>query len=174
MAATAKVLNLPELLENILLSLPTRDLLFAQKRALFFRPGAASDVHSEFNKLVLDTGTHSSATVATNPLLLGIRTAFHTLKERPIVRPGPLKADSSSSCHRMFMTQPPVVLQIEFQSDVYVRLLERLGRVDLNGRRVPIEADQTFGDLAEFYSKFADRKGGKDVAAVSVVRSASG
>ncbi|KAK0345939.1 hypothetical protein LTR91_017966 [Friedmanniomyces endolithicus] len=58
--ATAKVLGLTELLEPILLRLPTRDLLFAQavcrtwqqvittsihiRRALFLEPGAAADV----------------------------------------------------------------------------------------------------------------------------------
>ncbi|KAK4898588.1 hypothetical protein LTR27_003760 [Elasticomyces elasticus] len=58
--ATQKVLNLPELLEAILLQLPIRDLLFAQKicrtwkttintspavkKALFFAPGTVNDV----------------------------------------------------------------------------------------------------------------------------------
>ncbi|KAK4888981.1 hypothetical protein LTR27_012202 [Elasticomyces elasticus] len=63
MSSTARVLGLPELLENTLLQLPTRDLLFAQKvcaswktaiasspslqRALFFRPGSAKDIYQD-------------------------------------------------------------------------------------------------------------------------------
>ncbi|KAK5714269.1 hypothetical protein LTR17_017275 [Elasticomyces elasticus] len=60
LTAAATVLQTPELLEAVLLSLPARDLLFAQKvckawkkatesspsiqRALFFRPGTKADV----------------------------------------------------------------------------------------------------------------------------------
>ncbi|KAK0248028.1 hypothetical protein B0A54_01385 [Friedmanniomyces endolithicus] len=99
--ATAHVLELPELLEMILLQLPTRDLLFAQavckpwrhaitssirtRRALFLEPGAASDVHRDVATPTLQQFTSTIAfgndkdriipvgDVAVNPLLFELK-----------------------------------------------------------------------------------------------------
>ncbi|KAK1823853.1 hypothetical protein LTR12_001809 [Friedmanniomyces endolithicus] len=109
--ATAHVLELPELLEMILLQLPTRDLLFAQavckpwrhaitssirtRRALFLEPGAASDVHRDVATPTLQQFTSTIAfgndkdriipvgDVAVNPLLFELEIFERRHSNRP-------------------------------------------------------------------------------------------
>ncbi|KAK5719815.1 hypothetical protein LTR17_015104 [Elasticomyces elasticus] len=165
MASAAEVLNLPELLENILLQLPIRDLLFAQKRALFFTPGSAKDVHPDPEVHVFNPAMHGAVTVATNPLLLynGLGASDF---DSPIVLRGPRKADPHSSCHRMFMTQPPVALQIRSQNTSWQHRFYRLHpsqrTVDrligaLKPCRFPVEAHQTFRYLVDCHREFDAR-----------------
>ncbi|KAK3656839.1 hypothetical protein LTR56_002820 [Elasticomyces elasticus] len=93
----AQALTIPELLENMLLQLPTKDLLFAQKvckawklaiqsspgiqRALFFQPGAVADVYQPGPlapgvsdcELKLFKNHIKVQGVALNPLLFSLR-----------------------------------------------------------------------------------------------------
>ncbi|KAK6417935.1 hypothetical protein LTR81_008825 [Elasticomyces elasticus] len=118
MAAATQVLGLPELVEIILLGLPTRDLLFAQKvcktfkdvidrsksiqKALFFLPGTADDVNfnpqdiHQYDRL----GEAPQKTVVSNSLLFKLNGIF-VLKSK-IVR-----CRAQGSCARMLLTQPP-------------------------------------------------------------------
>ncbi|KAK3651605.1 mitochondrial 2-methylisocitrate lyase [Elasticomyces elasticus] len=113
-----QVLGLPELVEIILLGLPTRDLLFAQKvcktfkdvidrsksiqKALFFLPGTADDVNfnpqdiHQYDRL----GEAPQKTVVSNSLLFKLNGIF-VLKSK-IVR-----CRAQGSCARMLLTQPP-------------------------------------------------------------------
>ncbi|KAK5736210.1 hypothetical protein LTR17_007550 [Elasticomyces elasticus] len=116
MAAAQQVLNLPDLLEPILLSLPMRDLLFAQKvcktwkamiddcsslqKALFFIPGKFSDINLEAGYQDDDRFKH----IAPNPLL------FPSIVHRKsglLLKPKLLHAEAHGSCSRMLITQPP-------------------------------------------------------------------
>ncbi|KAK4916476.1 hypothetical protein LTR49_015574 [Elasticomyces elasticus] len=79
--AAARAFRLPEVIENILLNLNTRDLLFAQKinktcktaidtslaiqKALFFAPGTLEDVSTNCRGVVLE----DRSAVVLNPLL---------------------------------------------------------------------------------------------------------
>ncbi|KAK4956727.1 hypothetical protein LTR10_006255 [Elasticomyces elasticus] len=128
---TARALVIPEVLENILLGLPIKDLLFAQKvcttwkqvmegspgiqRALFLLPGATTDVDLACIDDPMREGLdHVLQTkgVALNQLLL-TTTNLRLLRDK-ISLPGYFafkstidQADSSDSCHKMYITQPP-------------------------------------------------------------------
>ncbi|KAK4967953.1 hypothetical protein LTR42_010281 [Elasticomyces elasticus] len=115
--AAATVLKLPELLEAVLMRLPARDLLFAQKvckawekamdsspsiqRALFFRPGTKADVEGvDLEHVIL------------NPFLM------QTYGESPsgwhkidFIAPG---ARLQASCHKMFLSQPPTAFCLDY------------------------------------------------------------
>ncbi|TKA57252.1 hypothetical protein B0A55_12593 [Friedmanniomyces simplex] len=120
----SKILDLPELLGNILLHLPLRDLLFAQKvcahwkqsieaspaiqKALFFKPGTAGDVDPK------GTAGHRSlpadfagSKVASNPLLLTDDEPYDPSEHANGVWARVLDAKPEASCRRMYMTQPP-------------------------------------------------------------------
>ncbi|KAK5695182.1 hypothetical protein LTR97_008688 [Elasticomyces elasticus] len=132
MASRSQALSVPEILENILLHLPIRNLLFAQEvctewknmidtlpsiqRALFFRPRTRDDVDSDYvqhDDLVCPDG----CSVITNPLLL----AYSLLRfpERHIIRREALHASAESSCHLMFVTQPPSEISAIYQYHSY-------------------------------------------------------
>ncbi|KAK5681210.1 hypothetical protein LTS10_006972 [Elasticomyces elasticus] len=116
MAAT-RVLMLPELLEIILLDLPTRDLLFAQKvcrtwkevidttksiqKALYLVPGTTSDVHVDAAHQHLVTSTPATAI---NPLLVSTKSAGHS---QLYLRQEVMDAAPETSCRRMYLMQPP-------------------------------------------------------------------
>ncbi|KAK3648586.1 hypothetical protein LTR56_007412 [Elasticomyces elasticus] len=131
MAAAAQVLNLPELLETILLALPTRDLFFAQKvcktfkgvmdgskniqKALFFLPGTANDVNfspqdiHHYDRL----GEALPRTVVSNPLLFDRNGSLFELKSRVLkfmkgrdLRRQVPRIGARGSCTRMLLTQP--------------------------------------------------------------------
>ncbi|KAK3636507.1 hypothetical protein LTR56_014133 [Elasticomyces elasticus] len=120
--AQEQALGLAELLETILLQLPPRNLLFAQKvckdwkqameaspsiqKALFFIPGTKHDVHPACNTAL----EHILAreTFATNPFLM----SHGYFNERPPYKSHRLRYDllpirEEASCLRMFLTQPP-------------------------------------------------------------------
>ncbi|KAK3616058.1 hypothetical protein LTR56_026207 [Elasticomyces elasticus] len=159
--ATRKALQLPELVEPILLNLPTRDLLVAQRvcttwkatidrshpiqKALFFMPGTAQDVDTSFLRLArANQNPHEH--VAVNELLLpicfGMCRRFASNVEDITRAPG--------SCHRMFLTQPPVATRAQLhlsleptkQRDWVEATAEMTGDLMLSG-------DETFGHLAD-------------------------
>ncbi|KAK4961297.1 hypothetical protein LTR10_001787 [Elasticomyces elasticus] len=117
--AANMVLMLPELLEIILLDLPTRDLLFAQKvcktwkevinttksiqKALYFLPGTLSDVHVDVDAAHQHLITSTPAT-AINPLLVATNA---TGGSQPYLRQEVLRAAIGSSCQNMYIMQPP-------------------------------------------------------------------
>ncbi|KAK4959354.1 hypothetical protein LTR10_004158 [Elasticomyces elasticus] len=120
-----KVLSLPELLEPILFDLSTRDLLFAQKvcktwheviastpslqKALFF----VRSSEAEFCKTTTIPAFACGRALLANSLLIRtyrsgdvtVRGACFDFQRRP------LHAGAESSCHRMYLTQPPTVLE---------------------------------------------------------------
>ncbi|KAK5708276.1 hypothetical protein LTR97_000816 [Elasticomyces elasticus] len=120
--AAARVFRLPDVLENILLNLNTRDLLFAQKinkaskaaidtslaiqKALFFAPGTADDVSTDCRGVVLE----DRSAVMLNPLL------FHDTEVKRYRDLALFKVKhmlwpvETSSQTRMFVTQPPAAL----------------------------------------------------------------
>ncbi|KAK4953338.1 hypothetical protein LTR10_009047 [Elasticomyces elasticus] len=177
MASTTEVLNLPELLEIILLELPTRDLLLAQRvcitwkaaitsspniqRALFFRPGSAEDIYQDSEVHIYARGGTS---IAGNQLLLDKPVNLITPNHSPVIRQDTLDTNREPSCHRMFVTQPPVALHIKFHESIYLRGGLYQSEVGVVG------ANQKFNDLAECYYDVADRYG----VAVGVVQLASG
>ncbi|KAK5677258.1 hypothetical protein LTS10_010447 [Elasticomyces elasticus] len=122
----SQALAIPELLENILLRLHTRDLLFAQKvcktwkqvmenspniqRALFFKPGTIDDRNSTSDVHKLFPYRAEAAKVAPNTLLV-------ICNDRGLfLRPGLLEVGSeTSSCNRMYATQPPMQVEAEVE-----------------------------------------------------------
>ncbi|KAK5732323.1 hypothetical protein LTR17_010637 [Elasticomyces elasticus] len=130
---TAQVLALPELLETILLGLPIKDLLFAQKvcktwkqimgestsiqRALFFKPGAACDVDlADKNraKNVALVSVLADQGIALNPLLFQRGSTYTTkmtkFKNYFVLDGLAQKAESPASCLKMLMSQPPACM----------------------------------------------------------------
>ncbi|KAK5719795.1 hypothetical protein LTR17_015166 [Elasticomyces elasticus] len=119
MRPTLQVLNRPKLLESILLKLPMRDLLFAQKvidtsrkiqQALFFMPASYAAMQdrpeAEIEGLTCRVWRK---TVLRNPLVAG------TNKSSPWVRNACIQFDrdlldvgSEASCLRVYLSQPPV------------------------------------------------------------------
>ncbi|KAK4956728.1 hypothetical protein LTR10_006256 [Elasticomyces elasticus] len=151
--ATHQVLLLPELLENILLRLHTRDLLFAQKvcktwkeviedspdiqKALFFKAGVATDANN-----IIKIGTQffsddKSLTIAHNILLVACDGASLVLPHSL------LDIRSEASCHRMYLTQPPVQLVANFS-------MWRSCEGEFRGRGF-FSGTGTYGDLVEKY-----------------------
>ncbi|KAK4949417.1 hypothetical protein LTR10_012035 [Elasticomyces elasticus] len=124
--AAARVFQLPKVIENILLNLNTRDLLFAQKinkatkaaidtslaiqKALFFAPGTADDVSTDCRGVVLE----DRSAVMLNPLL------FHDTEVKKYRDHALFKVKHMlwpvevSSQTRMFVTQPPAALITRF------------------------------------------------------------
>ncbi|KAK4916477.1 hypothetical protein LTR49_015575 [Elasticomyces elasticus] len=130
LVAQCNVLDLPELLENVLLKLPIRDLLFSQKvcqhwkatvdssiriqRALFFVPGTANDVSHTTPSHIFTTvcseedAKHSRLRrpgYAMNCLLV----IYDESRSESKFRSEPLcsSAEPRGSWSRMFFTQPP-------------------------------------------------------------------
>ncbi|KAK3637111.1 hypothetical protein LTR56_013843 [Elasticomyces elasticus] len=113
------VLMLPELLEIILLDLPTRDLLFAQKvcrtwkevinttksiqKALYFVPGTLSDVHVDVDAAHQHLITSTPAT-AINPLLVATNASGGS---QLYLRQEVMNAAPEASCRSMYLMQPP-------------------------------------------------------------------
>ncbi|KAK5694172.1 hypothetical protein LTR97_009793 [Elasticomyces elasticus] len=111
--AANTVLMLSELLEIILLDLPTRDLLFAQKvcrtwkevmdttkavqKALYLVPGAMSDVHVDAAHQHLITSTPATAI---NPLLVSTTLAGHS---QLYLRQEVMDAAPEASCYSMYL-----------------------------------------------------------------------
>ncbi|KAK3648587.1 hypothetical protein LTR56_007413 [Elasticomyces elasticus] len=127
MAAAQQVLNLSELLETILLGLPTRDLLFSQKvcktwkamieecsniqKALFLLPGEASDISigPEYNRTANYQGGFKGS--APNSLLVDCATTWSPVfffKQR-VVQHG-----ARGSSARMLLTQPPRPAEVTY------------------------------------------------------------
>ncbi|KAK4963632.1 hypothetical protein LTR10_001261 [Elasticomyces elasticus] len=116
MAAAAQVLGLPELLEAILVGLPTRDLLFAQKvcsfwkqtiessksirKALFLVPGDVDDVNLDCNL---------------NHDLIRVGQSGKTTLEKLVFRDTiALQGERQDwSCARMLKAQPPRITRAE-------------------------------------------------------------
>ncbi|KAK4963628.1 hypothetical protein LTR10_001257 [Elasticomyces elasticus] len=126
MAAATQVLGLPELVEIILLGLPTRDLLFAQKvcktfkgvidrsksiqKALFFLPGTADDVNFEPENIHYKMrGQLVLSKVVSNPLLFRKNAYSYDVL---YFEPKALRSASQGSAARMLLTQPPDVTTI--------------------------------------------------------------
>ncbi|KAK5684570.1 hypothetical protein LTS10_004442 [Elasticomyces elasticus] len=178
MAFTAQVVNLPELLEAILLELPTRDLLLAQRvctnwrtaittspnlqKMLFFKPGAANDTRPTLRVYVDQTAIHGADAVATNQLLICNLPGLRPSENSPVVRRNVLEAWSDSSCHRMFITKPPMALTVRFD---YMPLQWSAECPPPFYHRV--QTHETFGGLADLYSEFDDG-GGEEVRMVQL------
>ncbi|KAK5691310.1 hypothetical protein LTR17_025696 [Elasticomyces elasticus] len=125
--AAQQVLDLPELLESILLILPMRDLLLAQRvsktfkqvivssphiqRALFFAPGKAADVY-----LLLAQDMHNrSGDCVANPLLFRhTRPRTGDLKLRLDAEQLHDSVEVEASFMRMLLTQPPLPTEIVY------------------------------------------------------------
>ncbi|KAK5691307.1 hypothetical protein LTR17_025693 [Elasticomyces elasticus] len=119
MAAAQQVLGLPELVEIVLLGLPTRDLLLTERvcktfkgvmdrskniqKALFFLPGTADDVN--FNPQDIHhydrLGKAPLKTVVSNSLLLKLKSTTFVLRSKVLGR------GAQGSCARMLLAQPP-------------------------------------------------------------------
>ncbi|KAK3648590.1 hypothetical protein LTR56_007416 [Elasticomyces elasticus] len=167
MAAAAQVLGLPELLEAILIGLPTKDLLFAQKvcsfweqtiqssksirKALFLVPGDVNDVNLDCN-LEHDLIRVHRTYFAMNPLLFD---SGKTTQERLVFRDTiALQGERHDwSCARMLTAQPPCVTGARCYI-TYVDGRERcLGRIDST---VVTSWDHTVGDLAKQHREALD------------------
>lgn len=135
------VLEIAELLELILLQLPTKDLLFAQKvckswhtaittstaiqKALFLLPGDYEDVCHDSKEAKTLFGEYEGYTdpmvkrVKTNPLLFD-ETDFRRFAgeaDYTIVGDLPdhlLGSRTRAGCHRMYLTQPPLAFELVY------------------------------------------------------------
>jgi len=132
MAATQQVLGISELLESLLIALPTRDLLFAQKvskswkhaidtspaiqTALFFAPGDAADVSTNINHLAFPRDPAKER--APNPLLFAGKLSdnFDFLIRPRLLNNEALTAPATS-CARMLFSQPPCKLIARFSTE---------------------------------------------------------
>ncbi|KAK5681768.1 hypothetical protein LTS10_006301 [Elasticomyces elasticus] len=129
MTAAQQVLDLPELLESILLGLPMRDLLLAQRvsktfqqvivssphiqRALFFAPGKAADVNL---LLTQDMHNHLGNCVA-NPLLFRHTSPCRWTRDLILRLDAEQLYDSvevQPSFMRMLLMQPPLPTEIVY------------------------------------------------------------
>ncbi|KAK3632724.1 hypothetical protein LTR56_016194 [Elasticomyces elasticus] len=120
-------LAVPELLENILLRLHTRDLLFAQKvckawkevmeaspnlqRALFFKPGTCDGAHDDTRIYQAPTRCRHVTGVAPNPLMCF---QYKHSTNDSILEEDMLNAHKEASCWRMYITQPPMQIKARF------------------------------------------------------------
>ncbi|KAK5726350.1 hypothetical protein LTR17_012781 [Elasticomyces elasticus] len=157
--AANKALQLPELVEPILLRLPTRDLLFAQKvcttwkatidtshaiqKALFFMAGVIDDVDLNSNSqsalLELDSEHVAINALLINTSVVGRKDPFLLALQKPNT--------TSGSCSRMFLTQPPVTTRISFHiiaSDFGYPISTRM-------RPVKLSRNNTFAALVTQY-----------------------
>ncbi|KAK5726747.1 hypothetical protein LTR15_002635 [Elasticomyces elasticus] len=154
--AANKVLQLPELLEPILLDLSTRDLLFAQKvcttwkttvdksqaiqRALFLMLGAVDDVDTNSNCRTSKV-LPGSEVVAINSLL--INTSVAGRKGALVISPQDLNINRS--CSRLFLTQSPITTRLSVDvATVATSYEERTGGLRLS-------SDDTFASLVKQY-----------------------
>ncbi|KAK5726749.1 hypothetical protein LTR15_002637 [Elasticomyces elasticus] len=163
-SATQQVLSLPELLENILLRLPMKDLLLAHRlckkfkqimhgspsiqRALFFMRGAISDLnyvgrpHQQEHEIrTLKTGHALNALITTycyESIVGGaFRPAFPFSDQRAI-----------HLCHRMSLTQPPSATILRF----CVQEMHG-GRLTDKPSTVRVAHDESFGELTERFEE---------------------
>ncbi|KAK3623230.1 hypothetical protein LTR56_021710 [Elasticomyces elasticus] len=166
--AAIKVLSIPELLEEILLDLSTKEILFAQKvcktwkqiidttpslqRALFFVP--ARDIELSYptglqasfprsvaaGQVVILPGYEEFHCLILNPLLVcGTASYLATQGHNFELLSKPLNAGTESSCNRMYLSQPPsIVTRSEY--NLKNRTCYLLGTRDRSGSK-------TFGDL---------------------------
>ncbi|KAK5710228.1 hypothetical protein LTR17_019063 [Elasticomyces elasticus] len=120
-------LAVPELLENILLRLHTRDLLFAQKvckawkevmeaspklqRALFFKPGTCDIAYDDTGVYQAPTRSSHVAGVALSSLVC-FRYKHNT--NDSILGEDALNAHKEASCRRMYITRPPMQIKARF------------------------------------------------------------
>ncbi|KAK4894468.1 hypothetical protein LTR27_007354 [Elasticomyces elasticus] len=170
MAAAAQVLGLPELLEAILVGLPTKDLLFAQKdcsfwkqtiessksirKALFLVPGDVSDVNLDCN-LKHNLIRVERRFFALNPLLFDSgKTTQEMLVFRDTIA---LRGERQGwSCARMLTAQPPR----ETGGQCYIAYVDgrerSLGCVKTT---VVTSCDHTVGDLAKQHREALDAIG---------------
>ncbi|KXS94196.1 hypothetical protein AC578_3326 [Pseudocercospora eumusae] len=154
-SAASRVCNITELLEAILLQLPTRDLLFAQwvckqwqaviegsvslKKALFLMPGVSADTHPDNRCTAVSKARHrprkdprhqemahffNSGALVINRLIglrmtpdsVPSRNGFGTRAQGPrclaFLHPDLLLTSPSASCLPMYITQPPVDIEI--------------------------------------------------------------
>ncbi|KAK5694040.1 hypothetical protein LTR97_009659 [Elasticomyces elasticus] len=165
--AAIKALSIPELLEEILLDLSTKEILFAQKvcktwkqivdttpslqRALFLMPARNTDssrtgAKSSFSRSV--AAGHIECVPSfedwplflLNPLLVGGSGGCVQTQGGDIeILSKPLNAGTESSCNRMYLSQPPtLVKRSEYDLKNGTRCL--LGEEGRSGSK-------TFGDL---------------------------
>ncbi|KAK5698009.1 hypothetical protein LTR97_006969 [Elasticomyces elasticus] len=182
---TAKVLALPELLENILLRLHVKDLLFAQRvcktwkqviegspsiqRSLFFLPGTIGDVDPHSFRWLgsyIRYKPFSGAPydVARNPLFGTNEQSSSSWCPRScgpsIISPELLHAEPYASCHRMYLTQPPTLME------THIRDVWPPNEEEFWGEWTPenpglfyvgllVSNGGTFGELAKDYRKQA-------------------
>ena len=133
-----EVLTLPELLEAILLELPTRELLLSQKvsrtwkqlidgspaiqKALFFTSGDASDITVKGSgQWAFYRQAMLNHDLAPNPLLFWCdRFSDLSFDGAYVLRRNALTAGPHASCHRMLITQPSTplltILEVSMQN----------------------------------------------------------
>jgi len=132
-----KVFAVTEQLEAVLLQLPMKDLLFAQKvckrwqtvirasdpvqKALFLKPGVAADAPKDaitsLTPLMRDVPTGG---IAINPLFsTNVTDTWSSIQEKGRkfdIAPSALKAGhGNESCFEMHLTQPSIKLHAEFE-----------------------------------------------------------
>ncbi|KAK4902921.1 hypothetical protein LTR27_000860 [Elasticomyces elasticus] len=157
-----KVLYLPELLEQILVQLPPRDLLFSQKVcriwkvvvdtsptvqvALFFTASRDSSVTNA------DTGTngvfghcctcagciHSNSKMILNPLLFTLVSKWgRHIGLRDLMHNASPALDKQASCRRMMLSQPAKIVDISFYTShggiVHGPLRTGIKKLDVEG-----------------------------------------
>ncbi|KAK5726953.1 hypothetical protein LTR15_002844 [Elasticomyces elasticus] len=175
--ATNNVLNLPELLEVILLHLPARDLLFAQKvcktwkltvdttlsiqKALFFAPGTVKDIayisptHIPMPKWLATPESARRELSYSDRLAAQECQSFISFAEREGYALNPLltgDADPAGSWSRMFVTQPPgsTSAQTDMKTSDGIRLIP--------GIVLHItQCDDRFGELVKQHRRFVGK-----------------
>ncbi|KAK4894086.1 hypothetical protein LTR27_007671 [Elasticomyces elasticus] len=156
--AAIKVLSIPELLEEILLDLNTKEILFAQKvcktwkqiidttpslqRALFLMPARGTEpkgAKASFSRSVaaghiaippgFDEDWHL---FFLNPLLVDVSGNYIQTQEGDIeLLSKPLNAGTESSCNRMYLSQPPTIVtrsRYDPDNEMCYSLGRRIGR----------------------------------------------
>ncbi|KAK4898591.1 hypothetical protein LTR27_003763 [Elasticomyces elasticus] len=168
-----EVMHLPELLETILVNLPTRDLLFASRicktwksmvdlspriqRALFLKPGNIEDVDRTSIRYDYRDHTHASKqSVAVNPLLIaadGRNPCWHMHRSLWMT------TALTGSCMRMFITQPPTPTRARYSIwPTSGELNGEPGLLNYWRIEVALASHQTFRALAEQYVEALEEK----------------
>ncbi|KAK5739770.1 hypothetical protein LTR17_005056 [Elasticomyces elasticus] len=166
--AAIKVLSIPELLEEILLDLSTREILFAQtvcktwkqiinttpslQRALFLMPARDTEpshkgAKASFSRSVaaghiaIPPGFDQDGHLFfLNPLLVDVSGNYMQTQEGDIeILSKPLNAGTETSCNRMYLSQPPTIVT-RSKYDLENEMCYSLGQEDWSGSK-------TFGDL---------------------------
>ncbi|KAK5677252.1 hypothetical protein LTS10_010441 [Elasticomyces elasticus] len=150
-----QVLHLPELLENIFLSLPMKDLLFSQKVCRTWKAVVDTSPHIQ-EALFYTTDTHESTATSVATVLLLTYSGYYGMEATDL---GHLLYNNSlhpnSSCHRMLLGKPTRDTEIFFEIQPVSNKFWQWEATDITGQLVGVFVEYDgFSDLGLTKAKF--------------------